>query len=159
MSRGIAIGLPTVAAVLAPTVVASAYFFVLGGVSREILIIALWVLVVAAAHVLLLGLPIYALLYRLNRVHWWSLTAFGFVAGSVPFGAFSWPLWNASPGASSQENGVWTMIDGIPTVDGWIQFGKGLIWFGALGAIGAFSFWFARERMRSNKSLERTRGR
>ena len=149
MSHGSSIALSTIAAALAPTVAASAYFLVLAGLSAEILVIALCAFAVAAAHVLVLGLPAYALLHRLNRVRWWLLTALGFVAGCLPFGVFAWPLRHGYPGSSSQENGVWTMIDGIPTFAGWMEFGKGMIWFGALGALSAFSFWFTQDRMRA----------
>src|SRR5262245_44315231 len=104
MGRGITIGLPTIVAALTPAVVASAYFALFGGFSGEMLVIALWALAVAMAHVLELGLPAFLLLHKLDFIRWWSVTALGFLAGGIPFGIFAWPLRYATAGSSSQEN-------------------------------------------------------
>ena len=139
---------------------ASLYFAVLSGAAPEVAFIALMAFAIAAAHVIVLGIPSYVLLSRMGLLRWWSLTALGFVAGCIPVAILFWPLRYAGPGSSSQENGVWTMIDGMPTTAGWLLYAGSVAWFGMLGAIGAIAFWFSHKRsMRSNTSLERTRDR
>jgi len=160
MGRAATIVLPLIAAAVAPAVIAVALMALFSGDLTGASAIGLMVFIVAAAHVLLLGVPGFAFLYWRNWVRWWSLTALGFVAGCIPAGIVFWPpRYEKREYASSwQEDGVWTMIDGVPTLAGWLIYGKGIAWFGALGAVGALAFWFTRTRlMRSDKSLERTR--
>ena len=154
-----AIVLPALMAAVAPTVATTAYFIALGAISPDLWGISLIALVVAVGHVVFLGLPGFVWLYKLNCARWWSITMLGFVAGSLPIGVLTWPLRSGHAGSSTQLNGVWTMIDGIPTAAGWSQYGAGIAFYGALGALGAASFWLTRERMRSNNSLERSRDR
>ena len=145
------------AAAVAPTLVASLYFAVLSGGAPDVAFIALLAFAIAAAHVIVLGIPSYVLLRRIGLLRWWSLTALGYVAGCIPVAIFLWPLRYAGPGSSSQENGVWTMIDGIPTTAGWLRYAGSVALLGMLGAVGAIAFWFSHKRlMRSNSSLERT---
>jgi len=162
MGRIATVVLPFIAAAVAPAVIAVALIALLTGDLTGAPAIGMLVLIVAAAHVLLLGVPAFALLYWRNCVRWWSLTALGFVVGCIPAGILFWPpRYEKRTYASSwQEDGVWKMIDGLPTLAGWLKYGKGLVWFGVLGAIGALAFWFTRMRLtRTNKSLERTSGR
>ena len=157
MGRVATIVLPFIAAAVVPAVIVVALIGLLTGDLAGAAPVGMLVLMVAAAHVLLLGVPVFAFLYWRNWVRWWSLTAFGFVVGCIPAGIIFWPpRYERRQYASSwQEDGVWTMIDGMPTLAGWLEFGKRLAWFGALGAVGALAFWFTRRRlMRSSKSLD-----
>ena len=54
---------------------------------------------------------------------------------------FSWPLRYASPGSSASVNGVDTMIDGVPTTAGWLQYLYGVAFFGIFGILAAAAFW------------------
>jgi hypothetical protein len=51
-----------------------------------------WILCIAisSAHVLLLGVPAYALLRWRNAVRWWSAIAAGFVLATGSFAVWSW---------------------------------------------------------------------
>jgi len=88
-----------------------------------------------------LGIPAYALLRWRNAVRWWSTVATGFALGALPAAILFWPLRYSELKASSSSDGVQTMVDGTPTLAGWMQYVGGLSFFGACGAVGALSFW------------------
>jgi hypothetical protein len=46
--------------------------------------------VIAAAHVLALGLPAFLFGLRLNAIHWWSALISAFVVGAAPFAILTW---------------------------------------------------------------------
>jgi hypothetical protein len=95
---------------------------------------------ISAAFVLVLGIPAYLLLRWRNAVRWWSTIASGFVLGAVPVAVCSWPL-RFSQGASASVDGVPTLVNGIPTFAGWLQYLESVIFFGACGAAAATAFW------------------
>lgn len=93
-------------------------------------------------HAVILGLPL-ALLYR--RLQWRSpafALAGGFLIGALPIGVYLWPL-DASVGSNAWTDATQTLIDGVPTRAGWIEYLQMLGGFGCLGAIGALAFWAA----------------
>ncbi|MBU2984905.1 hypothetical protein KO528_06065 [Saccharophagus degradans] len=96
---------------------------------------------ISASFVMILGLPAYLLLRYFNKISWWSTFLSGFSLGAVPAGIFTWPLRYASAGSYSSVNGVETMVDGVPTIAGWVQFIEGVLFFGGLGFIAALAFW------------------
>ena len=100
-------------------------------------------IVVSAVFVLALGLPAYFLLRRFNIIRWWSTLSVGFILGAIPMAIFTWPLKYPEMKTSASVNGVQTMIDGVPTVAGWLQFIEGVSFLGACGMVGAFAFWLA----------------
>jgi hypothetical protein len=116
---------------------------------------AILCLVIAAAHVILLGIPAYLLLRWRDAVRWWSTILSGFVLGATPIAILAWPLRYAQPGSSASFDGISTMVDGVPTMAGWTQYLSGLAFFGALGAGGACAFWLI-WRMRPNTSFKVT---
>jgi len=97
-------------------------------------------LVIAVAHVIVLGIPAYLVLRWRNAVSWWSTLLCGFTLGVVPAGVFLWPLRYADLESSSTVNGVQTMVDGVPTAAGWLQYLGGVSFFGACGVVGAAAF-------------------
>lgn len=97
--------------------------------------------VIVSAFVLVLGLPAYLLLRYLKLVRWWSTLSAGFILGALPMAIFTWPLKYSDMKSSSSVNGVQTMIDGIPTAAGWLQYTEGVLFFGAFGFVAAFVFW------------------
>ncbi|MUH73202.1 hypothetical protein [Psychrosphaera haliotis] len=98
---------------------------------------------VSAGFVVFLGLPTYFLLRKLNSVNWWATLISGFVLGAIPMAIFTWPLRYPEMKTSASVNGVKTMIDGVPTLDGWLQFLQGVSFLGVCGMVGALAFWLA----------------
>lgn len=97
--------------------------------------------VIVSGFVLVLGLPAYLLLRYLKLVRWWSTLSAGFILGALPMAIFTWPLKYSDMKSSSSVNGVQTMIDGVPTTAGWLQYVEGVLFFGAFGLAAAFVFW------------------
>lgn len=97
-------------------------------------------LTVSAAHVIALGIPAYLLLRWRGLLRWWSVLLVGFTLGSIPAGVFSWPLRYAGSRSSASVNGVDTMIDGVPTMAGWLHYVGGASFFGACGLVAAAAF-------------------
>jgi hypothetical protein len=95
---------------------------------------------IALAHAVLLGLPLFLLLRWKRRVNAaWSIAG-GFLVGMVPGAILTWP-WRPGSGSSSSSNGVPTVVDGVPTLAGWIGYGETLTILGAFGALGGLVFW------------------
>src|SRR5690606_5351122 len=107
-----------------------------------------------AAHVLVLGVPAYLLLRWRNWVRWWSTIASGFALAALPIALWSWPLRYPELKSSASVNGVQTMIDGVPTAAGWLQYVEGALFFGAFGALSGLAFWLALRAMRPNNSFK-----
>ena len=108
---------------------------------------------ITAVYVLVLGIPAYLLLRWRNAVRWWSTIASGFVLGAFPVAMFSWPL-RFSRGASATIDGVLTLVNGIPTFAGWLQYLELVAFMGACGAASAAAFWLIARR--PNSSSKRT---
>jgi hypothetical protein len=96
---------------------------------------------IAAAHVLVLGGPAYALLKWRGYVRWWSTVLTGFVLAAIPVALFTWPLRYPELKTTASFNGVQTMVEGTPTAAGWTQYAHGVLFFGACGALSGFVFW------------------
>ena len=92
---------------------------------------------IAAAHVVLVGLPVFFWLWRIGSANSGSLLAVGFVLGFVPAAIYNWP--------------------GVPLTGHLLHW---LTHFGApgfLGVLGAFSaraFWAAWCRLGPNNSFK-----
>ena len=107
-------------------------------------------LAISAGHVIVLGIPAYLVLRWRGALRWWSALLSGFVLGAIPVGVLSWPLRYPDLKSSATVNGVQTMIDGIPTMAGWLQYLGGLSFFGACGAFAAAAFWLVRSMSPNN---------
>ena len=103
---------------------------------------SLWV---SGGFVLLLGLPAFLILRWAKAVKWWSTVGTGFLLGAIPAAIFSWPV-HSERNFSASVNGVPTIIDGVPTLEGWLQFTYGAVLLGFLGAAGAMAFWLVWRR-------------
>lgn len=114
-------------------------------------------LVVSGAHVVVLGIPAYLLMRWRGLVRWWSALLAGFILGAVPVGIVTWPLLHARPGSYASSNGVEIMVNGIPTMAGWLQYAAGAAFFGAFGLLAAAAFC-AVHGMGPDKSSEPTLG-
>jgi hypothetical protein len=105
----------------------------LGDVLLALLSVAYVVVIYAAGHMLLLGLPLFYLLRYSNRINWISSGLGGFVSGCLPTAIFSRP-----------SN---TGID-------WPDYFAGVVLFGLHGIIGALVFYWAwRTKIRPNNSF------
>ena len=92
---------------------------------------------VAVAHVLLLGLPIFFWLCRAGSASPWSLLAVGFVLGFVPAAIYSWP---GEP------------VTGY--VLHWLTRFGGPGFMGILGSLSARAFWAVWCRLGPNNSFK-----
>jgi hypothetical protein len=94
---------------------------------------------VTLAHAVVLGLPV-ALLFRAK--HWMRLApilAGAFLVGTFPGGFLA--LLSMGGTMSASVDGLPTIVNGIPTVVGWKQYGMVVGTLGGLGAVGGFIFW------------------
>jgi hypothetical protein len=109
--------------------------YALGGVG-----VFLPALAITLGHAVILGAPT-ALLYR--RLKWRSpafALAGGFVIGALPAGLYFWPV-DSRHGTNAWTGATQTLLDGVPTWAGWVEYLQMLGGFGCLGALGAIAFW------------------
>jgi len=93
---------------------------------------------VALAHSVLLGLPLYGLLRsRGFLTSWWVAVGGGGIVGVLPFGCLA--LLSLPDQAST--DGTPTVINGVRTMAGWLEFFQLLGELAALGALGGLTFW------------------
>jgi len=146
------------AAILAPTLILAAWYLYGQFQTFDSADPYIWIrtrsflticLVISAAYVVALGIPAYALLRWRKAIRWWSTIAMGFLLGVIPPAVLFWPLRYGELKTTSSFNGAQTMIDGMPTAAGWMQYLAGITSFGALGGVGAFAFWLVARRLLS----------
>lgn len=127
------IGTAIFAAAIAPAVAFSLIGLHLGGIS--------FVFLIALAHAVVLGLPIYLISSRKRKLTWFISTFAGFVIGSIPAAILLFP-YTPNRNRNAYSNGEATIIDGIPTLYGWFEYATVIfLYFGLHGAIGGFTFW------------------
>jgi len=126
-------------AVLVAALVPAALFSIVTGSLRAMPI----AFAIALVHSLVLGLPLFLVLQKFGRANGVSAGSAGFVIGCVPVGIYFWPLWLANSGSSSWigPERLPTMIDGVPTMAGWLIYLEILVQFGGLGVAGGLVFW------------------
>lgn len=109
-------------------------------------------LYVSTGHVLILGIPSFIVMHIKNVIYWWSSIFAGFILGCIPIGIWTWPLKYPELKTSSShwdgEKMVQTMIDGVPTMAGWVSYMSGVSFMGLFGAIGGLSFWLIWRKVR-----------
>jgi hypothetical protein len=108
---------------------------------------------ISAGHVVVLGAPAYAVLRWRKAVHWWSAVCTGAVLGAAPLAVLSWPMYNSPVSAS--VDGVQTIVNGVATLAGWLQYLESILLFAACGAAAATAFWLTARS--PNNSSKRTR--
>ena len=147
--------LATLAAIVAPAAVMIALYLYGQFMTFEASDPYIWVrtrnfatlcLLVSALFVVVLGVPAYLLLRWRQAVRWWSALASGFVLAAIPIALLAWPLRFAGPGSSASVNGVDTMINGVPTMAGWMHYLAAVGQFGVLGLLGALAFWLVQRK-------------
>ena len=107
-----------------------------GSASLKILPLAFGI---ALGHAIVPGVPV-ALWFRARQ--WKRLSAVllgAALIGAIPVGLFAWPINPATKSAS--VGGVTTIIDGVPTLAGWLNYLKLMGIFGGFGVVGGLVFW------------------
>ena len=96
----------------------------------------------AIPFVIFVGIPATLFLAHRGKLRWWLLALIGFVAASIPT-AISGP--GGSPGYSSGGNWhgryVDFVINGEPTMYGWLSHIQSIFFFGLHGLVGATVFY------------------
>ena len=120
------------------------------------------VLLLALAHMIVLGLPLATMWLRARRLAWYAAVSGGFAIGVLPAALWSWPLWHARPGMSASDwNGhtlVPTMVNGVLTLSGWLLYGRLVLIAGAFGAIAGLVFWRVRRALLGVVAASQARG-
>lgn len=97
--------------------------------------------VVALGHALILGLPLFFLLSRSNRVGIVSSALSGFLIGATPFGLVA--LYSLLTLESASTGGHPTVVNGAPTLAGWAEYFFAVGRLGLYGLAGGLTFWAA----------------
>jgi hypothetical protein len=116
--------------------------------------IILSVVVVAAAIMLIFGIPTFLILNKYKRESWLTLAIIGFVLGGLPV-SFSWPsrLEGFSSGQNWHGKYIDIYVDGVPTTYAWLTYVENILFFGLHGSVGALVFYAVWRRLgRYNKS-------
>lgn len=110
-------------------------------------------------YVVVLGIPAFLLLHWRKAIRWWSATAVGFFLGCLPVAFSLWPADADLQTTASHWDGekmVQTVVDGVPTLAGWVSYAKAVAGMGAFGAVGGLAFWVVWRAMRPNKPMHAT---
>jgi hypothetical protein len=109
-------------------------------VVSEALTFARLTFIVALAHALILGLPLFFFLRSIHRLGIASCVLAGFLVGAVPFGVLDlismFGVQSASTGGTPT-----TIINGLPTLAGWIEYAYAVSFTGLFGLAGGVTFW------------------
>lgn len=126
--------------------------FTLNEASQIALIFLILGFPIALLHVLLLGLPAYAILRERWPLRWWNAAIAGFAIGVLPFGIFTF-----DPSAEFLQAGQIVFVEGGQyTQAGWLNYLQGLAVAGAFGIAGGLAFWLVlRENKKGDPLLDR----
>ena len=104
-------------------------------------------LISALGHLGLLGIPGLLVLSRARQFKAWTICLLGFFLGCLPMSIWSWPLRASLRRASEShwdgQRVVNSMVNGVPTLAGWLSYGEGVLAMGTLGAASGAAFWLA----------------
>jgi hypothetical protein len=100
------------------------------------------IVAVAAALVLILGIPTFLALLKLHRQGWGSVALAGLLLGALP-ASLSWPrrLEGFSAGQNWHGKYVQTYVNGFPTSFAWLTYGENVAFFALHGVVGAIVFY------------------
>jgi hypothetical protein len=125
-------------------------------VVSQVLSLARITLVVVLAHALLLGLPLFLFLRSLSRVGIISCALGGFLVGTAPLAVLD--LISMFGVQNASTDGKATVINGVPTLAGWIEYAQAVGFAGAFGLAGGLTFWLAlrlsRQRIEAPNAME-----
>jgi len=147
---------------LTPTIIVVAYFIIgasftssLESVGRQLPSMIMFITFVAAAHAVILGLPISIIIKSYMTFTYKVAALCGFIVGFIPIALFSWPLKYGDSSSSATINGVQTLVNGVPTMAGWLSYLQGAVIFGLLGLVSALVYnYFLCVQEHPNKPLK-----
>jgi hypothetical protein len=119
-------------------------------------LVCLLAVVFAIPFVLLLGVPLTLLLHRIGRLRWRLLAIAGAIAGAI-FAGWSGPGGDAgfSSGGNWYGRPVDFVVNGEPTLYGWLSYMQSVAAFALHGLAGATAFFLVwARRMGPNSSLK-----
>jgi hypothetical protein len=126
-------------AALAPALVMAALWH-----TAEVAPIAfVFTFVIALGHAVLLGLPLFLVFRSKGWINVMTCVVLGFAVGAVPDGVMTWPTHHLELHTSAFVDSVRTIINGIITSAGLVDYVKPVIYCGLLGALGGLAFWVA----------------
>lgn len=96
--------------------------------------------VVALAHALLFGMPAYFVVRARGRFAWWLAPLCGFAIGALPVGLLTLGGFGAE---QASVGNVATVVDGVRTWAGWLEYLQVVGAAGLLGAAAALAFALA----------------
>jgi hypothetical protein len=108
-------------------------------VVSETLALARVTFVVCLAPALVLGLPGILLLHAKDRLGIASCALAGFFVGAVPFGLLA--LTSMFGVRSASTGGTPTVVNGVPTLAGWIEYVRNVGSIGLFGLAGGLTAW------------------
>lgn len=102
---------------------------------------AILAVLIASAHVVLLGLPAFLVMNAFRIITWLKSAVTGFVLGAIPAGIFALPFVHSAVDSTGYYVEVGNVV--YTTVGGWTVWLKVVGSMGVLGTLGGLSFWFA----------------
>jgi len=147
---------------LTPTIIVVAYFIIgasftssLESVGRQLPSIFMFITLVAAAHAVIIGLPISIIIKSYMTFTYKVAALCGFLVGFIPIAIFTWPLRYEDSNSSATYNGVQTLVNGVTTMAGWLSYLQGAVMFGFLGLVSALVYnYFLNVQKHPNKPLK-----
>lgn len=107
--------------------------------------LVIYILVVAAILLLIIGLPIFLILIKINKLNVKNIMLTGFLIGALPIIFLSYPLDNSGNGFSYGGNWHGTYVegmnDGVHTKYAWYIYIEKIIGFGVHGLLAALVFF------------------
>jgi len=100
----------------------------------------------AAIHLLLLGIPVFLVMWKKNWLSATRIALAGFLVGMLFPLIVGWP--RNEPGSGSWSSGYFYgpnrdfVIDGVTTIYGWLSYVQSVVIYGLHGVAGALAFYF-----------------
>jgi hypothetical protein len=95
----------------------------------------------ALADALILGIPLFLIFRSMRPAGAITCALGGFLVGAVPFGALA--LISMIGLQSASTGGKATVVNGVPTLAGWIEYAYSVGSIGLMGLVGGLIFWVA----------------
>lgn len=108
----------------------------------ELLQLSTIVLTIAGARLLFLGLPVLWALHRADKATRLNAALTGFFIGGLGIALFAWPAGAGGGSFSATWHGEFRelVVDGKPTLAGWLTYLESVSLLGIHGLVGALAF-------------------
>ena len=126
----------------------------IGGALQFNLLIVFLTFSVALVYAVVGGLPAYFLARKLHLVNWWASIIGGFIIGAAPAAIFAWPIHNNKATDAWNRNHkeiIDYVINGTPTMAGWLHYVNIFCGMGLLGMLGGFTAWLVWQHLPSSR--------